>query len=310
MNGCAKANTSAYALSLTFHDNFRIVWLTDIHWGNKTSGADYSVERDHLDKIITSAKAKSTPDLLVLTGDVFQNATEEEVTSFFTLLDAYDLPWAFTYGNHDLTPFLAKPNFINEQIVKSKNSVFVDIENDNITGLANYYINLKEKDKTIYRLYLIDSNSYRVLSDEGSGYDIIHDDQLTHIKNIVDFEGQVPGLAFFHIPLKEYSSAYLGYIKGNYEGQGKNKEDPCPGYTNNGAYALFSSLGIKGCFCGHDHKNYSDINYENKMILSYGLKATDLDYYDPEELGYKEIFLPAKTENFSIQDIKSHFVSY
>ena len=134
-------------------------------------------------------------------------------------MDAYDLPWAFTYGNHDLTPFLAKPNFINEQIVKSKNSVFVDIENDNITGLANYYINLKEKDKTIYRLYLIDSNSYRVPSDEGSGYDIIHDDQLTHIKNIVDFEGQVPGLAFFHIPLKEYSSAYLGYIKGNYEGQ-------------------------------------------------------------------------------------------
>lgn len=309
--GCSKSDPlTGYRKVLAFHEGFSLLWLTDLHWGNKASGVDYAVETAHFQSILQDASKEKVPDLLVFTGDVFQNENEADVDAFFALVENSGIPWAFTFGNHDQTPFLQDPDFLPRKIKACPHAIYANPSNDGLTGNANYFINLVTAGKTKYRLYLIDSNSYKNPADSSSGYDIIHSEQLNHVKSIVSEEGPAPGLAFFHIPLREYSDAYFRYISKQDEGHGKNGEDPCPGYQNSGAYSLFCTLGIKGCFCGHDHKNDSDIFYQSKMILSYGLKSSDLDYHDETMIGYKTICLPDNTSDFSLSSITTHYVLY
>jgi len=310
--GCAKTPVNdPYRLEMVYHADFSILWLTDIHWGYMEDNPDYVVEKAHLDGMITSAIASHKPDLLVLTGDSFRKATALQVNELLDLIDDYGIPWAFTYGNHDTESFSSYRYYINEQILKRKKSEFVDVKNDNLTGLSNYYIDLV-KDKTVrYRLFIIDSNTYRNPNQESSGYDVIHEEQLEHLKTINATRNDgATGLAFFHIPLSEYAAAYQGYKIGLYPGKGENGEAVCSPYENNGAYDVFKSINIKACFCGHDHKNYSDIFYKNEMILSYGLKATDLDYHAENLFGYKIITLPENPAKFSLDSIESVLFLY
>jgi len=295
-----------YRLNMAFHSSFKILWITDIHWGWSEDQPDYQIETSHLNGMIASAKEKEAPDLLVLTGDSFRTASNAQVNELLSLIDSSGIPWAFTYGNHDTESFSAYRYYINEQINKCKNQVFVDVKNDAYTGLANYYIDLVKDGKTVYRLFIIDSNTYQNPEQEGSGYDVIHSDQLDHLKAINESQNDgAPGLAFFHIPLTEFTAAYQGYKLGLYEGQGENGEAVCSPYTNNGAYDVLKSINIKAACCGHDHKNYSDINYKNEMILSYGLKATDLDYHSENLYGYKTITLPEDSSQFSLASFKT-----
>jgi len=295
-----------YRLEMPFHDDFTILWLTDIHWGWSEDGTDYEKETIYLRRMIQEAKDKHKPDLMALTGDSFRNASQLQVSELLGIIDSFAIPWAFTYGNHDTETFETYQYFINDQIAKCRNKMFVDVKNDNLTGLANYYIDLTSSSKVVYRLYLIDSNAYG-----GTGYDVIHPDQLDHLKKIYSTAIEpVPGLAFFHIPLTEYAAAYQGYQNGMYEGQGDNGEKVCSPYTNNGAYGVLKSINIKACFCGHDHKNFSDVYYKNEMILSYGVKATDLDYHTEGLFGYKIITLPQNPASFSLENIHMLFFLY
>lgn len=310
--GCAKATTNdPYRLEMAYHAGFSILWLTDIHWGYMDDNPDYAMEKAHLSGLMSSAIAAHKPDLLVLTGDSFREATTLHVNELLDLIDSYGIAWAFTYGNHDTESFSTYRYYINEQILKRKYSKFVDVKNDSLTGLANYYIDLVKDKAVLYRLFILDSNTYQDPNQEGSGYDVIHQEQLEHLKAVnADRNDGATGLAFFHIPLTEFTAAYQGYKLGLFQGKGENGEAVCSPYQNNGAYDVFKAINVKACFCGHDHKNYSDIFYKNEMILSYGLKATDLDYHAENLFGYKIITLPENPADFSLNSIASVFYLY
>jgi len=304
LSGCGEADgVKKYSLDLDYKEDFRILWLTDIHYGQGI--IDKQNELAHLKTMIEDA---NNPDLMILTGDTFWEESASDVDDLIFFIDSFNIKWAFTYGNHDLEPFDGLDTYyINRKISETKNKVFIDYENDDIDGLTNYYINLKEGEKTIYRLYIIDSNSYNADGD----YDIIHRNQLEHLININKKEADnAPGLAFFHIPLWEFADAYKGYKEGIYTGREVNEEDCCVGYKNNGAYSVMNSINIKGCFAGHDHVNDSDINYKDEMILSYGLKGSDLCYYDNVLIGYKMITLPKDSSKFSLDCISNHYFPY
>lgn len=237
--------------------------------------------------------------------------------AFVTFIDSFNIKCAFTYGNHDSTSMTDDPYYINSKIALAKNSVFVDYEDDEVDGLTNYYINLKSGNKNIYRLYIIDSNSYKPTGAGGdSVYDVIHLNQLKHLENIYEGEGdKAPGLAFFHIPLREYVNAYAGYTDDPelYEGQGVKGDPFGYGYMNNGAYTVMKNCGIVGAFSGHDHMNDFDIDYfdkENHMVLGYGIKGSDLNYYKEGQIGYKIITLPADSSSFTHNNIVETKVAY
>lgn len=271
------------------------------------------LEYKRLKNIIYSA---NNPDLIVMTGDTFEETSENQVETFVNFLDSFKIPWTFTYGNHDLSSKIQDNYYINEQIINAKYSIYIDYKDDSIYGLTNFYINLTEYNKTRYRLYLIDSNALKKIDIKGDSiWDVIHNDQLNHIAGIASSNKSAPGLAFIHIPLREYIQAYDGYRSDpqKYLGSGDKLEPITAGYKENGTFDTFVNVGIIGCFCGYDHKNDFDIDYyegKNKMLLSFGLKSTHLNYYSELKLGYKIITLPSDANNFNHTCIEKFYIGY
>ncbi len=302
--GCSKKqyNVSDYKIDIDYKENFKIMQLTDIHLGVES---DYQYEINHLENMINS---QNDIDLIVITGDTFTYSNKEMVKKFFGFIDKFNIKWTFTYGNHDLQGDY-DTYFINDIIKQTKNKLFIDYDDDDITGLTNFYINIKKDEINLYRLYIVDSNTYY-----NSGikycYDIIHEDQIKHIENINEYENDnAIGLVFFHIPLYEFIDANNEYEKENVSGTGKNNEDCCVGYKKTDAFKRFKNMNIKGLFIGHDHINNATIYY-NDMILSYGLKATDVVYYDSTMIGYKLITLPSNPLDFSLDNVKDVYYGY
>lgn len=294
-----KYDKEDYRLTMEFkEETFVIEQITDLHYGSYSN-------IEEINNFVKNKLIDKDADLLILTGDSFLSATKNIVDNLISLLDEIGIPYAFTYGNHDLQG-IYHYYYINEKLMESKVAKFIDYKDDDLDGLANYYIDLVDNDKTYYRLYIIDSNSY-YFSNFTYKYDVIHDDQLEFIKEVS--KDNVKGLAFFHIPLVEYVDAYNGYKEGKYEGFGDNLEASCIGYKNNGAFDIFKEANILGTFVGHDHLNYSSIDY-NGMILSYGVKSSKEIYNDDEILGYKKITLNKNEEGFSLSNIENVFLSY
>lgn len=291
-------NVSDYKLEMNYKDNFRIIQLTDVHFGIEMN---FKREVEHLKKMIEHA---SNPDLIILTGDNFMNANKGIVDLLFSTLDSYDIPWAITWGNHDLQGDYDH-FYLNDQVRKTKNALFVDYKDDVLTGDTNYFIDLKEGDNVKYRLYIVDSGSYNyTVGDIGYDYGIIEQNQIDHIKAIYE-DNPAPGLAFFHIPLLEFQDAWDESLKEEHDYFGENNEDSCPGYANLGQYEAFKSCNILGCFVGHDHINDSTIKFNDEMLLSYGVKASDVIYHDESMIGYKEIILPNNVDSF-MNDFKNY----
>ena len=326
-----------YRTTMKYHDDFKILQITDLHFGIE---CDLESQLGMLKSSIDEAQ----PDLIILTGDNFMYANKsivyalvstlnekcKELTSTRGLLTKF----AITFGNHDNQGDYDR-YFINETILSftttdgmeiehSKYGAFIDYENDNIFGLTNYFIDLVDENDTNdvkYRIHIIDSNTYYNVG-FGYKYDVIHQDQLEHAKNIykkATEDKDYIGLAFFHIPFAEYQDAYDQYLNsenGANLGQGIYNEHVLSPYINNGSYQSLKEANIVSFFAGHDHINYGDFIYTDEngdnAILSYGVKSTNQLYHDTEMIGYKTITLKdniTKEEFVSIEYIKENFIN-
>ena len=314
-----------YRTTMQFYDDFKVLQLTDIHLGVES---DMKLQLDSVrDKI-----RKENPDLIVVTGDSFMYASRKIVKQLIKTLNEECqrvseargeriCKFAFTFGNHDNQGSYPR-YFINKTILKytakdgneikeNKYAAFVDYKNDNLFGLTNYYIDLvddraKPRDSVdvIYRIHIIDSNSY-YFNGKDYDYDVIHSEQLAHAKNIYSSataDKDYIGIAFFHIPLVEFEEAKTQYLASQTPeliGQGEWREPKVlSGYTNNGAYTALREANISAFFVGHDHENYGEIIYNaestdvnDKAIFSYGVKCTNQLYHDTDMIGYKTVTL-------------------
>ena len=108
---CASCNQnvqydiSSYRTTMEFHDNFKVLQLTDLHLGIQS---DLQRELDFICKSIDSAD----PDLIVLTGDQFMYGSKGMVKQLMLTLNekCKELTashperltkFALTYGNHE-----------------------------------------------------------------------------------------------------------------------------------------------------------------------------------------------------------------
>ena len=103
-----------------------------------------------------------------------------------------------------------------KEVEDDKYAAFIDYEDDNLNGLANYYIDLVDsnnKEDVKYRLHIIDSNSYHYVGPKYK-YEVILEDQLKHVRNIYNNateDKDYIGLAFFHIPFYEFEEVKVQY---------------------------------------------------------------------------------------------------
>lgn len=329
-----------YRTTMKFHDNFKIMQLTDLHLGIESD------LQEQLDFISNSIR-QADPDLIVFTGDNFMFSTKGIVKNFLKTINnvCKELTashqerltkFAITYGNHDNQGDYNR-YYINNQVKKyvtddgkeiqdDKYCAFIDYEDDSLHGLTNYYIDLLNPNNdsdVVYRLHIIDSNTYH-FTGLGYGYDVIHIDQLEHHKKIYQESDDKDyiGLAFFHIPFTSFDEARLQYLNSSNPsqiGQGTFNEGVASAYYDNQSFEALRSANILGYFVGHDHINACDIIYnanestnENKAIFSYGVKSTNQLYHELDMVGYKLINLKEEMDVdtfLSIDNINQNIIN-
>jgi len=296
-----------YEADLEYKEDFKILWLTDIHYGPYEGACGSKEEKEiqfqHIRKMV---ELSDTPSLIVFSGDTFRMANETYVDEFIDFVDLLGFCWAFIFGNHDQEA-LTDGSYISNKVKAAKHSIFRNPSGDSITGSSNYYLNLNENGKTLYRILFLDSNS----EGPNGGYDVIHEDQLSFVTKTGSLnDDKALKLGFIHIPFCEFKDAYDRYSKKLDVGTGSKNEEVCSPYINNGAYEVFKNAGFRAFFAGHDHKNDFSVDYHGEMILSYGLKSSNLDYFDPSFIGFKTIVLPKDSKEFGLGSIHEVFVPY
>ena len=317
---------------------FNILQLSDIHF---TYLADNEYHFKFIEKTIEAANTalQSTGGLhlIVITGDTFTFATKDTIKSCCNFFEKQKIPWTITFGNHDEQGYFSvdwMTNYLTQLSKKeTSNLLFVDYPNDDIFGSANFVIDLHDEGthKSDNRqIIMMDSNRYNY--GEGMGYDYIHTDQIdwyermfNYIKNDTNRSGSLnpTSLAFFHIPLPEFTDAYEKADKDKskfqvsdiYDREGQmvqhdfqrtnRGEDESSPKVNSHFLDRMAKCEIddqieeqpikryytQGIFVGHDHVNNYCVDYDynqdgtRDITFSYGIKATNTVYYDEAYLG-------------------------
>ena len=98
----SEQDTTQFGLSLALKDGepLKIAQFADIHFG--IEGNDWhndKVDRTktYMDYVVETAK----PDLIVCSGDNILSTGVTKLKNFINIMEDYETPWTFIYGNHD-----------------------------------------------------------------------------------------------------------------------------------------------------------------------------------------------------------------
>ena len=292
LSACSKVShkPEEYIMKLDYKSNYRILQLTDIHFGDKD---DLEKHFKFMDLTINESK----PDLIVVTGDLFTFASKTTAKRLFAYLDSKGAKWTVTYGNHDEQTYFSVDWLTGLLNDYGSHCVYKDIQDDDIQGNANFAINLMKGDKAFEQLIMMDSNRYYY--GDYFGYDYFKDNQIEWYSNLIDYTaeqngGVVPSLMFYHIPLPEINDAWDAAKAGDPDAKllyGEKGEAACPPDFNSGFFKVIKEKGsTTGMYFGHDHLNNFIVNYKG-IDFGYGIKATDRIYYNEKMMGGRTIVL-------------------
>lgn len=289
--GTVHHDISEYVLSTNYHDNYRILQLTDLHLGDKDN---QDLHYKFLDLTIRDADA----DFIVITGDVFTFASQDTAKRLFAFLDSYEKPWSLVFGNHDEQCMFSVDWVTGYLNSKTEYGMFLDLQDDDTHGNCNFAINLMNGNQIFEQLILMDSNRYHY--GDYNGYDYFKPDQIAWYENLVDYTTAqnggtvVPSIMFYHIPLPEIDNAWDGSQNGDPDAvweYGEKREKTCPPEYNSGFFDKILEKGsTTAMFFGHDHVNNFRVTYKG-VTFCYGIKSTDRVYYDEDMLGGQVIVL-------------------
>ena len=277
-----------YVLQLDYVKDYRILQLTDTHFGDKDN---LKLHFAFLDLVIAEAK----PNLIVVTGDVFTFASQGTAEEIVQYLDGHGIDWTLTFGNHDEQCYFSIDWLTSMLNNYGSHCIFKDIQDDDVQGNANFAINLMKDGKAFEQLIIMDSNRYYY----GSyfGYDFFKPNQIDWYSRLIDYTTAqnggkvVDSLMFYHIPLPEVNDAWEAAQKDpslNKNG-GVRGEAPCNPEYNSGFFdVIVEKNSTRGMYFGHDHVNNFIVNYKG-VDFGYGIKATDRIYYSEKLLGGRVI---------------------
>ncbi len=257
----------------------KIVQFTDTHISLK--------QEKNLDVYTTIEKvmASEKPDFVVLTGDIVTaDDPQDAYRKLVAIFERTQTPWAVIFGNHDSEGNLSRKNlaaFVETlPFCVNKNA-------ENTVGYSNFILPVFGKEnKPAAQLYFMDSNAYSTLKPTVGGWGWFTHEQVgwyrEQSRKLTLSNGGVPypALAFFHIPLPEYTAAWNNTLNPPI---GVRNEDECSPEINTGMFAaLLESGDVMGTFVGHDHINdYIGVQYG--IALAYGrITKTMRDANDPK----------------------------
>jgi 3',5'-cyclic AMP phosphodiesterase CpdA len=270
---------------------FKIVQFTDIHYVKSHPACNESLE------LIKEVLAAEKPDLIALTGDiVMMNPCFEGWDDVLNTVEEFKIPWAAVFGNHD-DEFDKTRSEIMDYIVKRKYSLSSKGP-DRIKGTGNYIIEVSDGTNTEFLLYFMDSNAYSPIKSV-KGFNWFGHDQIEwYRKNSAKYTARngdtIPALAFFHIPLNEYTDMTMERKKF----VGIKNEAECTGALNSGMFLAMKECGdVMATFVGHDHDN-DYIGKYNGVFLAYGRFSGSASTYGHMTNGARVIELTAGERGF------------
>ena len=255
-----------FTLKFGRNGQFKIVQFTDTHI-NLIKGSNLEVY-ETIGKVLENEK----PDLVILTGDIVtQNDPQQAYLKLSVIFSSFKVPWAMVFGNHD-----SEHNFQRKQLAEFLQSLPLCVNDDKgtIQGNSNFTLPVFGKGSgPAAVLYCFDSNTYSTLKPVVDGYGWFNSSQVDWYRNNCSnyMQGNsgkpLPALAFFHIPLPEYSQVWN---KENSRVFGVKNEDVSSPQLNTGMFAAMVMGGdVMGTFVGHDHIN-DYIGVINNIALAYG----------------------------------------
>lgn len=271
----------------------KIVQFTDTHIELK--------EKKNLEVYTTVEKVMEVekPDLVVLTGDIVtEDNPQDAYRKLAAIFEKYKTPWAMVFGNHD-----SEHNFPRNDLAVflQKLPYCINSDKEETYGYSNFILPVLNKDgKPAAQLYFMDSNMYSTLEPLVAGWGWFTFEQvgwyreksrkLTASNNGLPF----PALAFFHIPLPEYTDAWNNKLN---PPVGVKNEDECSPEINTGMFAAMLECGdVMGTFTGHDHINdYIGVLFG--IALAYGrVTKTMAEAEDPKAGGRVIVLKEGKRE--------------
>ena len=125
--------------------DFKILIITDLQFND---ALDLCGKADNVYETMDTLVTKQKPDLIVITGDlVWAKFTKFSVIKAINKIDSYGIPWAPINGNHDGEGNVDLA-WIANRYEEAENCLFKQGP-DNIGGIGNYIINIKENDKIV-----------------------------------------------------------------------------------------------------------------------------------------------------------------
>ncbi len=285
---------------------FKILQLADIQ--------DGLYLRPLTKKFIEDLLDKTQPDLVVLTGDnigpnkaLSKMGNKNLIKNVMEIFEERGVKVAAVFGNHDAEN---KCNKDEQFAIYQEYLCFIGAETEEakaLSGCGTYNIPImssKDDSKTVFNLWMIDSQEYNNENDLG-GYGCVQKDQIEWYekteKALAEKNGgsPVPSLAFQHIIIPEIWDVLLktgeaddkgeiisttdDYVK-EYSIVKKNSvytlpeeyrgedaflsETPCPPeYSNGQVQSMIENGNVLGIAVGHDHKNSFVIPYEGVDII-------------------------------------------
>lgn len=275
---------------------FKLLQLTDTHYvaGDPRSERALKNVREMLDL--------EKPDLVIHTGDsIFGKPAEQSLREIFGPMIERKIPFALAMGNHD-GEYDKSRKEVAEIIRTFPYNLNVGAEG--IYGDTNDIITLQSaKDNTTkWVFYLFDSGNW-IKEPTYDGYDYIRHDQIDwYRQNSNKFTQQnngkpVPSLAFFHIPLMEFTYGLRydtkRFLRGNWG------EDPCPPTVNSGLYsAMREQKDVQAIVCGHDHDNDFSMKWRGMFFMFGRFSGCNTTYNNLQPNGARVFEFTEGAEGF------------
>lgn len=242
---------------------FKIVQFSDLHYIHNNPHAQRALIR--MREVVKAEQ----PDLVVVTGDmIFGQPADLCMRDVAQCLDSLGVPFCTTFGNHDEEFGLGHDELY--AILHTPNNV----EPEHVAGTEYDYmlpILGSRDDSTRAALYCLDSHNKRHYG-PFVGYAWLTKSQIrwyrTLSRSLTRQNGgrPVPSMAFFHIPLPEFETAFC---KRDTWAIGARMESVCCPRYNSGMFDAMRQEGdVVGIFCGHDHNNDYAVMWKG-ILLAY-----------------------------------------
>ena len=197
---------------------FTVLNLTDMQLNECNYDPDdpnYGNGFEVMDYTIKEVVKRSDPDLITITGDISMADQPKAYPAFADYMDSYKIPWCLVWGNHDQQDVTERINFVYKILpYYREKQYFFHEDGDPAMGNGNYVIEIKNGDKPVHALFMLDSHNCVWLPDENGVkhffYDKLNETQIKWYKEEaakLKKRGCRHSSILAHIPIHAYQDA-------------------------------------------------------------------------------------------------------